>query len=240
MNIAICDDSKEYGEIVANIVDKITKKNNINCKIDLYCSSIKLISALQKFKYDIFFLDMDMPELNGIETGLLIRKNNKEAIIIYLTSFKEYAYESYQVKAKEYLLKPVSEDILENTILDYVKDNNEPIKFLDVKDTDGIMHRIPLNEITHILRKKEDRKIHIYCLDGREIKIVQTLESLEKVLLRNDDIIKSSKSGLINLNNVRSIKKNVIYFSNDVSEEASRRCLSELMNRFKQKSEVII
>ncbi len=234
--IAVCDDSKDYGEIVANVINKITCKNNIRCNINLYCSSRDLIQAFGQIKFNIIFLDMEMPELNGIETGLLIRKISNDPIIIYLTSFKEYAYESYQVKAKGYLLKPLNPDALENVLLDCIKENIEPKKFLDVRDIDGVLHRIPINEITHILRKKEDRKIHIYCLNKNEIKVVQALEILAKELSANKFIIKSSKSCLINMENVREIKKNIIYFSNDASEEASRRCLTEITNMFKLKN----
>jgi DNA-binding LytR/AlgR family response regulator len=213
-------------------------KNHIKCNISTYGSGMELISEYAKIKFDIIFLDMEMPELNGIETGLLIRGISNESIIIFITSHKEYAYESYKVKAKDYLLKPLSYHELENVLLHILKEKSKPKKFLDLKDVDGVMHHIPVNEITHILRKKEDRKIHIYCLDKKDIKVVQTIENLEKLLVNNESIVKSSKSCLINMDNVRAIKKNIIYFSNEATEQASRRCLTDLTNMFKLKKEV--
>lgn len=236
VKIAICDDSKEFGEIVKELIIAIMTKNDISCNVSTYISGLSLIEAYKVNEFDIIFLDMEMPDINGIETGLLIREVSDKAIIFYLTSHKEYAYEAYQVKAKNYLLKPVKSDLLENELFECMKELKETIKFLDVKDAGGIIHRIPLSNITHILRKKEDRKLHIYTLYKEEIITVQTLENMENMLSHRGHFKRSSKSCLVNLDNIRAINKNTIYFSNNVTEVVSRRCLSELESLFKQKN----
>lgn len=169
VKIAICDDSKEYIEIVKEVISRIMTDNNIVCKISTFTSGISLVEDYKRKSFDIIFLDMEMPEKDGVETGLLIREISEKPIIFYLTSHKEYAYESYQVKAKNYLLKPIKSEVLEKELLEAIKDLNTPLEFLDLKDINGIIHRIPLSEITHILRKKEDRKLHIYTLNKEEI-----------------------------------------------------------------------
>ena len=233
-SIAVCDDSEEYGEIVTEIIKKAALKNNIHCNISTYNSGASLVQTFKENKFNIIFLDMEMPGLNGIETGLQIRKVSKEPVIFYLTSHKEYAYESYEVKAKNYLLKPVSESVIEENLLECIKDGAKELLLLDVQDIKGIKHRIPVDEITHILKKKEDRKLHIYRLNKEEVIVVQTLEKIEKELIYGDCMIRSSKSCLINMNNVRTISKNTIFFCNGEIEEASRRCLSNLVNKFKK------
>lgn len=236
VNIAVCDDSKEYVEIVKELIKVIMVKNNKDCKIDTFISGLSLVQACKEKTFDIIFLDMEMPETNGIKTGLLIRELSDKPIIFYLTSHKEYAYESYQVKAKNYLLKPIQSDVLEKELIECIEELNMPVEFLDLKDTNGIIHRIPLSDITHILRKKEDRKVHIYTLNKEEIIIVETLRNIENRLSRSDFFKRSGKSCLVNLNNIRAIQKNIIYFSNDETEEASRRCLSDLVNLLKKEN----
>lgn len=113
---------------------------------------------------------------------------------------------------------------------------NDTNEFLDVKDVEGIIHRIPLGDITHILRKKEDRKLHIFVIDKNEIIVNQTLEMLERILSDSPCFTRSGKSCLVNLNNVRAIKKNIIYFFNNETEVASRRCLAKIVNLFKEKN----
>jgi DNA-binding LytR/AlgR family response regulator len=233
INIAVCDDSVEYCEIVAEMIKVVVSRNNINCNLYTYVSGKDLVKSFNDIKFDIIFLDMEMQEINGIDTGLLIREISKDSMIIYLTSHREYAYESYQVKAKDYLLKPVKLNVLERVLIECAEELKKNLNYLDVRDADGVFHRIPINEITHILRKKEDRKLHIYTLDTKEIVIVQTLESIENELASNDSFARSSKSCIINLENVRAIIKNEIFFCNDAVEYASRRCLTILVKKFK-------
>ncbi|WP_313163652.1 LytTR family DNA-binding domain-containing protein [Sedimentibacter sp.] len=232
ISIAVCDDSKEYSEIVTEIIKRIV---NNRTNVNTFNSGHDLVQAFKENKFDIIFLDMEMPEINGIETGLKIREMSDKAIIFYLTSHKEYAYESYRVKARDYLLKPVSLSIIEKVLNECLLELEGSLNYLDVKDIKGIIHRIPIDDITHVLRKKEDRKLHIYCLDNKEIITSQTLESIERALIYKEHIVRASKSCLVNMVNVREIRKNVIYFSNEAREEASRRCLSELVNKFKLK-----
>lgn len=236
-NIAICDDSEEYGEIVTEFVQRAALGIGISCNLFTFNSGRDLVQACERSNFDIIFLDMEMPEQNGIETGLIIREISSETVIFYITSHKEYAYESYKVKARDYILKPVTVSVLEKVLLEYIeekdKEKKEEVMLLDARDINGVFHRIPLNEITHILRKKEDRRLHIYRLNKEEIILVQSLDSIEKKLMYSNIFARAGKSCLVNLDNVRTINKNVIHFSNDVQEEASRRCLSELLNRFK-------
>lgn len=230
-NIAICDDSVEYGEIVAGIIMNISLKNKINCNISKFSSGKSLLEAFKDNKFDVVFLDMEMPDLNGIETGLLIRTISEEPVIFYLTSHREYAYESYQVKAKNYFLKPVDATVVEKNLLECFEEKKKLESFLDIKDTEGTMRRIPIKDITHILRKKEDRKLHIYTLDKKEVVAVQTLESVEADLSVHDSIARASKSCVVNMDNVRAIIRNEIYFSNDAVDYASRRCLPGLLKK---------
>lgn len=228
INIAVCDDSKEYSEIITEIIKRaIDNKANVST----FNSGQDLVQAYEQGRFDIIFLDMEMPGMNGIETGLKIRTMDEAAVIFYLTSHKEYAYESYSVKAKDYLLKPISIPVIEKVLKECIAELRTA-GFLDVKDIKGVIHRIPVENVTHILKKKEDRKLHIYSLNNNEIILSYTLESIEKILRHNSHIVKASKSCIVNLNNVREIRRNVIYFSNDEQEEASRRCLSELVNKF--------
>ena len=232
-SIAVCDDNKEYGEIVSEIIKMVAQKNNIHCNIGTYSSGASLVQAFKENKFNIIFLDMEMPGLNGVQTGLQIREISEDPVIFYLTSHKEYAYESYEVRARNYLLKPISAPVIEKNLLECIQDNKQELLFLDVQDIKGVRHRIPVEEITHMVKKKEDRKLHIYRLDNGEVIVAQTLEKIEKELIYNNYMARASKSCLINLNNVRAINKNTIYFCNEAREEASRRCLSELVNKFK-------
>ena len=69
-----------------------------------YTDSVEAINAIKEHKPDLLFLDIQMPDLNGMELAHMIPEKTR---IIFTTAFKEYAFESYEVKALDFLLKPI-------------------------------------------------------------------------------------------------------------------------------------
>ncbi len=69
-----------------------------------FTDSIEAISAIKEQKPDLLFLDIQMPDLNGMELAHMLPEGTR---VIFTTAFKEYAYESYEVSALDFLLKPI-------------------------------------------------------------------------------------------------------------------------------------
>ena len=85
--------------------------------VESFHSSRKLWEKLDDGTvYDIYLLDIIMPEIDGLELGKKIRSITNKGIIIYLTSSKEYALDAYQVYAMQYLVKPIEQETLSQTM----------------------------------------------------------------------------------------------------------------------------
>ena len=69
-----------------------------------FTDSVEAINAIKEQQPDLLFLDIQMPDLNGMELAHMIPSTTR---IIFTTAFKEYAFESYEVKALDFLLKPI-------------------------------------------------------------------------------------------------------------------------------------
>ena len=69
-----------------------------------YTDSVEAINAIKEQKPNLLFLDIQMPDLNGMELAHMIPDGTR---VIFTTAFKEYAFESYEVKALDFLLKPI-------------------------------------------------------------------------------------------------------------------------------------
>ena len=108
MKIAICDDDKNIREQIALLV----KQQNQNCKIQSYASSEELLS--DGVDYDMFFLDIEMGNISGLELAKEIRKRQEvscsRCIIVFVTGFREYMEDAFDVNAFHYLVKPIRED----------------------------------------------------------------------------------------------------------------------------------
>ena len=88
MRIAICDDEKSMGQILEEKVKKLLP----DAVVEKYLSGDDLISS--GFKPDILFMDIQMPGKDGMETARIVRRNNKDMILIFVTAVEEYVFQA--------------------------------------------------------------------------------------------------------------------------------------------------
>ena len=133
IKIAVCDDSPECVQNTNLMIEKWVKENNIIAEILCFDNGDALINKSLKYKFDIVFLDIVMPLLNGMDTARELRNHDKATKIVFLTSSPEFALESYSVKASDYCLKPVTYEKIHEVLDDCAKDINEEPKNLTIK-----------------------------------------------------------------------------------------------------------
>ena len=115
MRIAICDDEKSIGQILEEKVKKLLP----DAVVEKYLSGDDLISS--GFKPDILFMDIQMPGKDGMETARIVRRNNKDMILIFVTAVEEYVFQAFDVGAFHYLVKPFSDDKFEEVVKRAIK-----------------------------------------------------------------------------------------------------------------------
>ena len=106
--IAICDDEILFTRELSSLLTHWAKKNDFSLTLYPYSNGDDLLTALRTIPVDLIFLDIIMPLLNGIDTAKEIRSMGLTVPVIFLTSSREFALDSYDVKAFHYLLKPVN------------------------------------------------------------------------------------------------------------------------------------
>ena len=113
MRIAACDDNLEFLQELSELLNKYSEESRINVEYKMYTNPFELVTQMEKgIHYDIILMDVCMPGMNGIQCAKDIRGYDNFVKIVFLTSSKEYAVESYTVKAHDYLLKPIEKDRL--------------------------------------------------------------------------------------------------------------------------------
>lgn len=106
LKIAICDDEKYYRDRIENLLKAYLQEHNLNAELVLFQSGESFISQQENLvKYDIVFLDINMNEMDGIETAMRIRRFYSSTYIIFVTAFIDYALEGYKVNAVRYIMK---------------------------------------------------------------------------------------------------------------------------------------
>ncbi|WP_044289551.1 LytR/AlgR family response regulator transcription factor, partial [Clostridioides difficile] len=144
---------------------------------------------------DIFFLDIKMLQLTGMDVAKIIRETNDTSEIIFITSIVDYIQEGYKVRAYRYLLKPIDFGDLNESILSCISDiikKRENFMLIENKD---IINKILINSIMYIEVRKKVLTIHT------KNDTYYTKNSMDKIELELEkyNFFRCHKSYLINL-----------------------------------------
>ncbi len=173
------------------------------------------LTLFQEKRPRIVFLDVDMPEVNGIECARSIQDMDPTAILIFATAHESYREEAFEVYAFDYMVKPFQLERLEKTLHRILSTRQPaPEKQLprpaQIKQVSGrlmLKHRdgiafIDQQEI--LLVQREDRSTVIYTDDGSRYVLSETLSEMEE-RLDKDIFFRCHKSYIINLRRIRNI-----------------------------------
>lgn len=226
IRIAICEDEKEQQELLKNYIEKILEGLSIKYSLDIFNSGEELLEKYSK-DMDLILLDIQLGEINGMDTARKIRILDNNVEIIFITSLIEYALEGYKVRAYRYLVKPVKyEDIKEN-IINIIKEVEIKNKYIIIKKQ-GNQIKLDINEITYIEVQKETITIHTL---NEVYKISGTMSNIEKEI-DCSRFFRCHKSFLVNLEHIKIIKQYVAILENNEEVPVSRYRFKETKDKF--------
>lgn len=218
LNIAICDDDPSICKQIYSLCNTYLKDNNYDFCIDCFSNGDELLNASTDFS--IIFLDIEMPNKNGISTAQEIRKHNKSCKIIFVTNHNEYMKQSYLVRAFAYIEKPVSKNELYITLqeaIEYYHVNINPINY-KFKTTSGVCN-IDLNNIIYI--EYHNRKINIVT-KNQIMYMYSTITKLSSEL-KQYNFLSPHNAYLVNSKYILSITKNNVILQNNIKIPLSQR-----------------
>lgn len=207
MKIAICDDDKDELIYISSILDKYIEERAVFMRYDTFHSATELLSSTKSGVYDLFILDVIMPGVNGMETAKEIRSFDQDTSIVFLTSSAEFAVESYQYKAQDYLLKPAKPEKLYQLLDTLVLKSKESQDILKVKTKTG-MARIPFSKLAFL--DVIGKCLYFHLTDGSVREAIAPLAEFENVLLSRSEFIQTHRSYIVNLLQVIQLTANEV------------------------------
>lgn len=185
-----------------------------------YASAVEAMEGLQQTPVDLLFLDIQMPELDGLEFAHMVKPRTR---IIFTTAFGQYALDSYRVNALDYLLKPISyKDFLEagNKALQWFEmkgasGNRAPAEgdeYIYVKSDYKLM-QIALNDILYIEGLKDYVKIYVEN-EPRPVISLMSLKSVEEHL-PSDRFLRVHRSYIVQKSKIRLVDRGRIVFGKE-------------------------
>lgn len=173
MRIAVCDDEIV---LVKQIYQYLWRQPD--CSVDCFYSPGELWTRYEAGeRYDVLFLDVLMKPLNGIALAKKIRSLDRNAVLIFLTAYLEYAPEGYEVNAFRYLLKPVTEKDISAVIME-VRRELETARTLRVR-TSGCELLLHIRELRYL--EADNKDTVLYYMEDR-ITLRKGLNELEAKL----------------------------------------------------------
>ncbi|RII34247.1 DNA-binding response regulator [Clostridium chromiireducens] len=214
INIAICDDIIEELETISSCVSKNIKELDIPFKISSFSEGQDLLEHINSSKqnFDIIFLDVYMKFSNGIDIARRIRDFDKECKIIFITSSKEHAVDSYDVSALHYILKPINEEKLTNAIKIAIESLTKENKHFVIMNKKG-NYRISYKDILYAESKA--RIVNIYLKSSEVISFYSKLEDFFQSL-KDERFLRCHKSFFVNMDYILKIESNSAFMCNNV------------------------
>lgn len=199
LRIAICDDNEDFMKDAVCLLEKWAEETGIQVKIFSFNNGDDLITQNALHRMDIIFLDIIMPLLNGMETAKELRISDPVVNIIFLTSSPEFALESYEVKARGYLLKPVSYGKLKAVLDDCSYSCEVESKNLVLKTKFGYQ-KLYYRDIEYL--EAQNKKIIFYMRNGKNIETTETLSSFVSRLNDSEGFFKCHRSYIVYIPNI--------------------------------------
>lgn len=233
LKVAICDDEKEQLNILTDYLHKYELQSTIDFDITSFSSSSLLLQTYSVANmFHILFLDVEMPEINGLELANKIRAlPDKNVHIIFVSNYPKYMQSSFNVQAYHYLQKPVAYKDFEQIMNRLVEDYEESSTYKLLIQSDGSEVIVNIRDILYIETIKNVRdKMHFH-LAHETIEARGTLANYEGIL-KNHSFCLASRGYLVNLAHAKSLKKNDILLDNGETIPMSRRCEKEIHSKF--------
>lgn len=196
LKIAICDDEREYTIFLKRILLRELQGMNMQARIDTYTQSERLISCGET--YDIIFLDIEMPDRNGLETASELK--GRRSKIIFMTNYSEYIQEAYKVQPFRYLYKTDSEDKIREAVVDALLDDADRMGIM--LELNGAHYYLTLKDVLYIRALGDEVEI---ALTKDEYIVRTTMKKMSADL--SERFIRCSRSLLLNFQHIAFVEK---------------------------------
>ncbi len=236
IRIAVCEDESNMLEAVGRMVLEYASANpQMNITLHSFHSAYDLLESRngKDAPYHIYLLDILMPQMNGIELARYIRKDDDQAVIIFMTSSREYALESFKASPMQYLVKPVHEITLFSALekaCQRVKQSADINVLIRVK---GGIACIRYHQISYIEYMNHTMTYHL--ITGKTLTTMVLRESFTdctEKYLQDQRFIKPHASFVLNMDHVQVMTAREFEMQGGEIVPISKRAYAQVRKQF--------
>lgn len=230
IKFAICDDEPIMVQEISNQLSQYMDGRKITSySVTNFSNGYALLES--NCNFDIVFLDIQMDNLDGIETAKILRQQRNHSLLIFVTVLKEYVFNAFEVEAYDYLLKPLDSNQFERTMDRAVSTLAQRADKNIVIQRGSSCDVVPLAQIVYC--EVQGRKIYVHQSDGKIIDYYDNLENFERQMDRR--FFRCHRSYLVNLDYIRGCDTGLVTLSLGAQIPVSRlreRDLTQALLRY--------
>lgn len=208
--IAIIDDDRD----TAAMIQKKAAEQDWGCIVEteVFCNPHHFLDMLEDGKrYDLCFSDVIMPGMNGIRLAEEIRKRDPALILVFISSYPQYAIQGYRVVAYDYILKDQFERKWKDLADRLKKDMKKTDEEIYLIETPNRFEKIRLNEILYIYK---DVRNAIFVLEDRTVSVRRSLRQIQEELAGSQQFVLVERGYIANLEKIRNVIQKEIEMDN--------------------------
>lgn len=226
LQLAVCDDEKVFRSDLRKILGTELELCGIDYHISEFTSGEELIAGLEKADCQILFLDIEMKGIDGVETARRLRETKRQMEIVFVTSYADFVFQGYEVRALNYILKPYEPEKIAavlHTALEALDIEAEKYYVIDQR---GGSIRVPLSSVKYF--SSDRRTVHAVTTE-QEYTFYEKLSDLETEL--PDTFVRIHNRYLVHLKYLEAVRQNTAVVDGE-ELPVSRSCKSGLSIAF--------
>lgn len=230
ISIAYCDDVPMQRELIAELLDEFATEYSYHIDAHSFAEPGELLNSVKENgAYDIYLLDLIMPDMSGMDLAKKLRGMGDNNHIIFITATTDYLLESYDVRTFFYLTKPVGYYKFSRVLKDAIDDlSKKKVKNITISTING-SNRIAVTDITYVT--VADRTLQYHMNNGEIVetkKIRGSFKEAVEQLIEEYDFILCGSSIVINAEQVRGISGEEVILKNKEKIYPPKRVLHEV------------
>lgn len=226
LQLAVCDDERVFRSDLRKILGTELELCGIDYHISEFTSGEELIAGLEKADCQILFLDIEMKGIDGVEAARRLRETKRQMEIVFVTSYADFVFQGYEVRALNYILKPYEPEKIAAVLHTAPEALDIEAEKYYVIDQRGGSIRVPLSSVKYF--SSDRRTVHAVTTE-QEYTFYEKLSDLETEL--PDTFVRIHNRYLVHLKYLDAVRQNTAVVDGE-ELPVSRSCKSGLSIAF--------
>lgn len=233
LNTVVCGSNPQQNSIILSYIKKLEIELDVDFNVKLFTSGNSLLEKYYCYdSFNIIFLDIELPDINGIEVASQIRQSgDKHVKIVFISNNSKHMKDSFIVHPFNYILKPVDYETLRSTLLKIIDDYKSSYITKLIIHTNGSDKLVNINDIIYIQALKSEKYKLLFTLKDEIIYGKGSINEWEQDIA-GFGFISPYRGILVNINYIRSFDSTSLILTNGATIPVSRRKEKELRAMF--------